>query len=185
MQKPDCSHFRALQDDEFSRSAHAPSQGCRGDGASNPVSTYSEVWRSLLPARGEQSHSDDVEGVWLGVATPEMEEKEQLRRQIRLLQGELAAVGPCVPLYLVIAVDPLRSECCRLRSPDGRHGWASERPSRVRPAGDRPARLRGEGAGRASEGLSGDDSTVALPVSGRGSRPPGSAGSEAFLFRCR
>lgn len=73
-----------------------------------------------------------------------MEEKEQLRRQIRLLQGERAAVAACVHLFLVITVDSLRSGCCRLRSPDGRHEWASERPSRVRPVGDRPARLRGE-----------------------------------------
>lgn len=73
-----------------------------------------------------------------------MEEKEQLRRQIRLLQGERAAVGACVHLFLVIAVESLRSGCCRLRSPDGRHGWASERPSRVRPVDDRPAGLRGE-----------------------------------------
>lgn len=73
-----------------------------------------------------------------------MEEKEQLRRQIRLLQGELAAVGARVHLFLVIAVDPLRRGFCRLPSPDGRHGWASERTSRVRPAGDRPSRLRGD-----------------------------------------
>jgi hypothetical protein len=35
---------------------------------SNPVSTHSEVRRSLLPACGDQSRGDDVEGVWLGVA---------------------------------------------------------------------------------------------------------------------
>lgn len=35
---------------------------------SNPISTHSEDRRSLGPARGKQSRSDDVKGVWLGVA---------------------------------------------------------------------------------------------------------------------
>lgn len=92
-----------------------------------------------------------------------MEEKEQLRRQIRLLQGERAAVPACVHLFLVIAVDPLRSGCCRLRSPDGRHGWASERPSRVRPAGNRSHQASGQMSGLDFRGLSGVDSTVVYP----------------------
>lgn len=39
--------------------------------------------------------------------TREMEEKELLRRQIRLLQGEGAVFGASVHLFFAIAVDPL------------------------------------------------------------------------------
>lgn len=76
--------------------------------------------------------------------TPEMEEKEQLRRQIRLLQGEGAAARERVLSVFVTAVDPFQSGRCRWRSPDGRLGWEYEWPVRVRPVGDRPSRLRGD-----------------------------------------
>lgn len=39
------------------------------------------------PPSIKRSPGDDVAGAWPGVADSEMEEKEQLRRQIRLLQG--------------------------------------------------------------------------------------------------
>lgn len=68
VQKPDCDHFRALQDDVFLDLRMRPLRVARATEPSNSTSTQSEVQRSLVPARGEQSHSDDVEGVWLSVA---------------------------------------------------------------------------------------------------------------------
>lgn len=57
-----------LQDDVFLDPRMRSPRVAGATEPSNSMSTHSEVRRSLVPARGEQSRSDDVEGVWLGVA---------------------------------------------------------------------------------------------------------------------